>query len=363
MNILSTKSLDNNQRRIFRLAFGVTVSSAIAIGVGWSLSYLAPMLVASILGGSDNPLGPKKSVAMLLVIFLGLFSGMLFSNLFMGQPVLACMLLTVVFYWIYYFSNRGLLPNFAGMMLIIGMTAMPLMVQVDSALGSVFFQGFLMATAVALIFAGLSYHCFPHRPEAGEVSEAEKAAGKSRAHSLRIAGISTLVVMPMMIYFLTFNLLSSALIIVFIAILSLNPALEQGKKAGIGLLIGNGIGGLVAMLFYNLMKTAPHFDFYLLLLAAFSLWIATQANSGKKVAALWGMALSTFLVLTGPIFSGEGDDAGDKFSTRLLQIGAAAVYIIMAFRLTAEMWPKDDEEKPVRDGEGSAASEAVDSVG
>jgi len=50
-----------------------------------------------------------------------------------------------------------------------------------------------------------------------------------------------------------------------------------------------------------------------------------------------GMALSTLLVLTGPIFSGEGD----KFSTRLMQIGTAAVYIIMAHRLTAEMWPKE----------------------
>lgn len=361
MSIFNIASLDNRQRRIFRLAFGVTVSSAVAIGVGWPLSYMAPMLVASILGGSDMPLGVKKSVAMLLVIFAGLFSGMLFSNLFMGQPALACILLTVVFYWIYYFSNRGLLPNFAGVMLIIGMTAMPLMVQVDSALGSVFFEGFLMATAIALLFAGLANHCFPHQTEVDEASS-EKVAGKSHNHSLRIAGISTLVVMPMMVYFLTFNLLSSALIIVFIAILSLNPALDQGKKAGIGLLIGNGIGGLVAMVFYNLMKTAPHFDFYLLLLGTFSLWVAMQANSGKKMAALWGMALSTFLVLTGPIFSGEGDDAGDKFSTRLLQIGAAAVYIIMAFRLTAEMWPKEEDEKSARNLKANTAAEVADTV-
>lgn len=351
--------LDNKQRRIFRLAFGVTACSALAIGFGWPLSYLAPMLVASILGGSDMSLGPKKSLAMLVVIFLGLFSGVLFSSLFMGSPVLASLLLSILFYWIYYFSNRGLLPNFAGMMLIIGMTAMPLMAQIDPVLGARFSEGFLNATVVALIFAGLSYYFFPHSPEVG-AAEADKAAGKSRAHSLRIAGISTLVVMPAMLCFLTFSLVSSALVVVFIAILSLNPALEQGKKAGIGLLIGNAMGGLAAVLFYNVMKTSPHFEFYILLLAVFSLWIASQANSGKKAAALWGMALSTFLVLTGPIFSGEGDDAGDKFSTRLLQIGAAAVYIIMAFRLTAEMWPKDDDDKTVRDGEASAAAETAD---
>lgn len=171
--------LDNKQRRIFRLAFGVTACSALAIGFGWPLSYLAPMLVASILGGSDMSLGPKKSLAMLVVIFLGLFSGVLFSSLFMGSPVLASLLLSILFYWIYYFSNRGLLPNFAGMMLIIGMTAMPLMAQIDPVLGARFSEGFLNATVVALIFAGLSYYFFPHSPEVG-AAEADKAAGKVR---------------------------------------------------------------------------------------------------------------------------------------------------------------------------------------
>lgn len=341
--MLTTKflpSLDNQQRRIFRLAFGVAASSAVAIGFSWPLSYLVPMLMASILGASDAALGIKKAVAMLVIIFVGLFSGIIFSSLFIAQPVLASLLLAIIFYWIYYFSHSNVLPNFAAIMLIIGMTIIPLMSQIDTTLAMAFSYGILVAAAVAIVFSALSYCLFPHDTSAKSDADKIPVVANTKAQSRRIAGISTLVVMPAVILFLTFNLLSSALIIVFIAILSLNPVLEQGRKAGVGLLLGNALGGLVAMIFYTIMTSAPYYLFYVVLLSVFALYMAREIHSSKKSAALWGMALSTLLVLTGPIFSGEGAEASDKFSTRILQISAAAFYIVMAFRMTAELWEK-----------------------
>lgn len=340
-------TLDNHQRRIFRLAFAVTISSAVAIGFAWPMSYLAPVLVTSIIGANDEPPAFKQSAALVLIIFLGLSSGLVFSSLFIGHPVLASLLLTVIFFWIYYFANLELLPNFAALMLIIGMSAIPLMSQVDPSLASSFARGFLVAAVVALLFSYLSYQCFPHQPGAASKQFEVPAVAKSPAQCRRIASISTLVVMPAIILFLTYNLVSSALIIAFIAILSLNPALDQGKKAGIGLLLGNALGGAVAIVFYNLMKITPHYVFYIALIATFALFIAQRVHRDNQAAVLWGMALSTLLILTGSIFTSEGDDAQDKFSTRLFQIGAAAVYIIMAFRMTAAMWPKQPLEENI----------------
>jgi hypothetical protein len=54
------------------------------------------------------------------------------------------------------------------------------------------------------------------------------------------------------------------------------------------------------------------------------------------------MALTTLLVLTGPIFTGAGNDAQNKFSTRLFYMGLAATYIIFPIRVTAQMWPKEE---------------------
>ena len=344
-------ALDNHQRRIFRLAFGVTASSAVAIGFAWPMAYLAPVLVISILGAADKAPAFKQSAALLLIIFLGLASGVVFSALFIGQPVLASLLLAVIFFWIYYFANLELLPNFAALMLILGMSVIPLMSQIDTSLASSFARGFLVAATVALLFSYLSYQCFPSLPGTALTELEAPVVTKSPAQCRRIASISTLVVMPAIILFLTYNLVSSALIIAFIAILSLNPALDQGTKAGIGLLLGNALGGAVAIVFYNLMKITPHYFFYIALIATFALFMAQKVHSDHKAAVLWGMALSTLLILTGSIFTSEGDDAQDKFSTRLFQIGAAAIYIIVAFRMTAALWPK----QPV--GKSPAVSE------
>ncbi len=339
--------LDNDQRRIFRLAFGVVLSSAVAIGFSWPLSYMAPMLVVNLLGSADVALAPKKSVALLLIITIGLFSGVIFSSLFIKQPILACLLLTIIFYWIYYFSNTGALPNIAGTMLIVGMTVIPMMSQFNPSLASIFALSFLYTAVIALIFSYISHLAFPHQTNEIDPTPQSMLPVKSAQHSRRVAGISTLIVMPAVIFFLTFNLIHAALTIIFIAMLSLNPALEQGKKAGLGLLLGNALGGAITIVFYNIMKTAPHFGFYLVLISVFSLFMAQRVNSDKQSAPLWGMALTTLLVLTGPIFTGAGDDAQDKFSTRLFYIGLAATYIIFAFRITAQMWPKEKTEPPV----------------
>ena len=334
--------LDNDQRRIFRLAFGVILSSAVAIGFSWPLSYLAPMLAVNIIGADDVPPAPKKAAALLLIIIVGLFSGVIFSSLFINQPILSCLLLTIIFYWIYYFSNTGALPNLAGIMLIVGMTVIPMMSQFDPSLASGFVLAFLYTAVMALIFSYISHLAFPHLANKINTSAKPLAIVKSPERSRRVAGISTLIVVPAVIFFLTFNLIHAALTIMFIAILSLNPALEQGKKAGIGLLLGNALGGAITIVFYNIMKTAPHYGFYLVLISIFALFISQRVNSDKQAAPLWGMALTTLLVLTGPIFTGAGDDAQDKFSARLFYIGLAATYIIFAFRITEQMWPKEE---------------------
>jgi hypothetical protein len=47
----------------------------------------------------------------------------------------------------------------------------------------------------------------------------KKKLRKSTENSCRVAGISTLIVVPAVIFFLTFNLIHAALTIMFIAIL------------------------------------------------------------------------------------------------------------------------------------------------
>jgi uncharacterized membrane protein YccC len=262
--------LDNQQRRIFRLASAVTLASSAAVAIGWPLAFVVPLLVVSIVSGSDRAPPLKVGVGMVLIIAAGVLVGLLFSKLFLGQPVLASFMLTLIFSWIYYLSNLGRLHPFASIMLLIGMTVIPLVALIDARLASGVAQGLVVAATAALGFAYIGYWLFPHREELTQECIQPKVL-KDASQCVRRAAISTLAVVPAMIVFIAFELSGSALIIAFIAILSLNPALEQAREAGLGLILGNLLSGAVALVFYHWLMISPHLGVYAATIALFSL--------------------------------------------------------------------------------------------
>ena len=82
------------------------MSSVAALAIDWPLAFIAPLLVVSIVSGSDHPPALKTSFGMLIVIALGMLVGLVFSKLFLRQPPLASLLLVVVFFWIYYLTSK-----------------------------------------------------------------------------------------------------------------------------------------------------------------------------------------------------------------------------------------------------------------
>jgi hypothetical protein len=318
----------NQQQGIFRLAASVTLASTAVMTIDWPLAFIAPLLVVSIVSGNDQAPSLKSSAMMVVIIVLGMLVGLLFSALFLNYPPLASILLFIIFFWIYYLCNLGKLPAFAGLILLLGMTIIPMMTVIHAQAAHLVAAGLVTAAIAALIFANIAYWLFP--------AVTAKDAAQAQQHSpdtteaMHKAITSTLVVLPAILSFITFEWSGGTLIIVFIAILSLNPALEDTRKAGTGLLMGNAIGGGIAMIFFLWMNISPHLSVYIVTIAFFSLYISRQLYSGKKLAPLWGMALSTMLLLTGSIMSGSGGEADTKLLTRLFQIVIVATYMVLA---------------------------------
>jgi uncharacterized membrane protein YgaE (UPF0421/DUF939 family) len=305
------------------------------VTIGGPLAFIAPLLAVSIVSGNDRPPSLKAGAGMLVVIALGMLAGLLFSKLFLYQPPLACLVLTVIFFWIYYLSNLGRLHALVSTMLLLGMTVMPMMALIEARLASVVAWGLVAAAAAAMMFAHICYWLFPHR-ESSAKQTASSGALADTGECARRALISTLVVAPAMIVFLAFELSSGTLIIAFIALLSLNPALENARKAGTGLLLGNLLGGAVALVFFHWINVSPHLSVYLATIALFSLFVSSQIYSGRKTAAFWSMALSTMLLLTGSIMGTSGGDIDAKLVVRILQILVVAVYMVFAIGSISE---------------------------
>ena len=90
------------------------------------------------------------------------------------------------------------------------------------------------------------------------------------------------------------------------------------------MIAGNLMGGIVAILLFELLVVVPIFIFFLMLILGIGLFFATKLFEGKQGSPLFGMAFSTTILILGQSTSGTAD-AGDKVWMRVIQIMIAVV--------------------------------------
>jgi len=92
-------------------------------------------------------------------------------------------------------------------------------------------------------------------------------------------------------------------------------------------------GGLVAVIFYQLLLVSPTYLFAVCGFFALALLFGRQLFSDKPLAPLYGSAFSTVLILIGTGTSEYSGEADANFYVRILQITFAVCYVIGALSL------------------------------
>jgi len=115
------------------------------------------------------------------------------------------------------------------------------------------------------------------------------------------------------------------------------PDLAKSRAAGIKSLTSTLIGGLTALLVYWLIVAVPELYFFGLVMFVVMLNFARAIFSGGPRAAYMGSAATTVIVLIGSVM-GEDASFTDVFLTRLLLIGAATGYVVIALGLMQRWW-------------------------
>ena len=151
-----------------------------------------------------------------------------------------------------------------------------------------------------------------------------------------------LVIMPVLILFFVFNWTDALLILIFISLLSMNPA-SANKKTGLALIFANLGGGIAAIIAFNLLTVVPDFVFLGLLTLLAGLIFGRKLFEAKPLSALFGTAFSTFLLILGNVSQFVGV-AGKMVATRILQLGIVVVYIVAAFYLVNHFIPNRNQQ-------------------
>ena len=158
-------------RRIIRLAFGTALALFVSQAVGWSVSFVTPVLVSVLLSLPLPRFKLKQNLAFMLALLIPLWASLLLLPLLKYQQLVGFILLFLAIYWSFYYSASGgkkILGSFMTMGLAI-VTA----IGSDSVDAVIIINLAVSINAVlALLFVQIAFALFPDHPFEGKMPAA-----------------------------------------------------------------------------------------------------------------------------------------------------------------------------------------------
>lgn len=342
-------SLSIAQVRIFRLAFGTAASLGFSQLLGGDMSFIAAVFTLLLLGLPAPVLKPKAGLAFVLALSGSLYAGLLLLPTLLNQPMVGVLLLVLALFWSFYYTTKGgsaLLGTFAT--IGIAVTTAVGSVNIDALLSLV--SSLTIIATVGVVFVYIAHACIPDSlATTGNAPPAEPAIkpGPPDLAAARWAAFrSFLIVFPVTIWFLL-SPSSAAYLAVMIKVASMGQqaAADATRTAGKTLLLSTIVGGVAAIIGWQLLRIVPTLTVFVLYVAIVGLVIGRKMFDGPAMrpnAAMWSYGLLTMLLILAPAVSDSagGDAAGIKFWQRLVMFAGTAIYALVAVHVVDAFRPR-----------------------
>lgn len=329
------------QLRTLRLALGTTLCLVFSQMVGWSLSYLAPVITLSFLGLPLPALKPAAGLKFLVLLSLTLVGGTLLLPALIHYELAGVLLFSLALFGTFYFTAKGG-PAVLGSLLTISLalTAGIGTVSIDALLAVI--QGVIIAAVVGLLFTWLAHGLLPDSkaapmaPSPGGAKRPAKPAPPPLALA-RVRALRSLVVVLPVVSWLVVSGSSASYVAVLIKVASMGQQATVGgtAKAARSLLGATVIGGIGAVIGWQVLSIWPALVMYALIVALAGLVMGQRLFAGPALSAtgpMWSYGYLTMIVILAPAVmdSAGGSEAGAAFWSRLLMFAGATAYSVIA---------------------------------
>jgi len=208
---------------------------------------------------------------------------------------------------------------------------------------------------IAMLFVWLAHAFFPELPRPANMGPRPSPPKPERAMAIWSAWRSTVIVFPVMFFFLLYQG-SASYLVVMIKVASMGQQVENDttRAAGKSLLMSTVIGGAGAIIMWQLLSIWPSLVFYTLLVALGGLIMGRRIFSGLAMhtqAGTWSYAFLTMIVLIAPaVLDGPGgSSASVSFYSRLGMMFAATLYSVVAVRIYDAFRPLQQQGTGITD--------------
>jgi hypothetical protein len=329
------------RRAALRLAFAVTACFVIVEMLRLEAGYLAPILATMML--ATNPQAPSfaQGVSQMVVVLLSLGVAAAISAAFFVQPTVLILAVGLMLYLSFYALLRGA-PGSAIVLVQLSVVLFPFYNVASPHAASTFATTLTKAMFVALLTVWAAHAAFPEPAEAETGSKPPKNIPPEPGTVARQALLRTFVMMPPITWYVlqaSQNLSNGKTFLISLIVLMRSADARQGQRAALNRVVGTAIGGVAAVIVYNLLLTNTTFLFFICVYLATSLLFAGQIVSSGDRAPLYILAFWTFILLLGKGVTYEGG-SGQAFGDRLQMVFLAAIYVVGAASVV-EKWRSD----------------------
>ncbi|MFS4416638.1 DUF2955 domain-containing protein [Maribacter sp. 2307ULW6-5] len=331
---------NGHQRNILRYAFGATVGLLLAITFGGLMGYLLPLLALPFLAG-NKALGLAEGLMFMVVMALAVLFVNVVILFFVDYPAVLILVLFLLIFHIFY-ARHKLLPPPVKILLMACLLSIPNLATKSVALAQGISLGMVVMASASVLLTWLCYYVFPADgvPAPAKASLPPVRTTGYRKKEYREALTKTIVIFPAVLLFYFVELTSALLVLIYISILTFQKGFGKGFDEGKLLVLGNLIGGVLAIVFYELVALVPTLPFYFLLMLLVGIFIASRLFGPSPLAPIYGTAFTTFLLVIGITTSFGSTDAGTKVWVRVSQIMMAVIYVAVFFGFIYE-WRKE----------------------
>lgn len=335
------------QVRILRLAAGTGLSMWVSQAVGWDLSFIAPVMTLFILALPLPALTLAMGIKFLAAMTLSMYSTLLLLPWLIGYPLVGLLLLVLALFWSFYYTARGGSPVLGTFVTVgIALSTAVGSVSVDATL--MLISGLLMNAVIGIVFVWIAHALLPDSLAGGHPGPAagqEPGAVRPDLAAVRWSALrSMVIVFPIALWFMLSGASTSYVpVMIKVASMGQQATNEGARLAGRSLIASTFIGGIGAIIGWNVLSVVPELSMYALLVALGALVFGPRIFRGKGMhpqAGTWSYGYLTMIVILAPAVmdSMSGSSADVAFWSRLLMFalatayGVAAVYVVDAFR-------------------------------
>jgi hypothetical protein len=213
-----------------------------------------------------------------------------------ANPKVLIMALIQLFFLSFYAHRLGA-PDLATLLPQISAVSLPIVAVLSPDGAGAFARTLVAAGFVALLTVWVAHAAFPAPPAVAVAATPVAAASLVEPlTAARYALLDTLVLMPLLIFFIL-NATEAAIVVLIVVVTLLGQTdRQQGKSAALSLILGNLIAGVAAGISYNVILLGNTLPFFVTVCLAATLIFAGRIATPGDRAPVYVVAPGTFVL-------------------------------------------------------------------